>query len=132
MKILRWIAIVPAALLAPVLVLWPVHWLVMLTDWDEAWFGLVTPIGAEYVFSCYAAPIAMSFTAWYIAPIGKYEAALVAIGVWATLYIIGLVYTLVNFEIHGWMWVRIACMTIATGIAISKPFTSIDSEGTLI
>jgi hypothetical protein len=102
--------------------MFPVHWLILFTDRDDAWFGLVTPATMEYVLCAYTCPFAMCLTAAYIAPLAKYEIGIIAAGIWIALFVVGGVWVLLSFDISGWAWVRLVAIVVATGLSVSHIF----------
>ncbi len=105
MKILRWIAVAPAGLATAILVLFPIHWLiVMAADFgDTPFFGLISARTVEHLASAFTTPFFIIYVGVLTAPTHKSETG-VALAI-TTALILGGVYVLAfsgGPQFSGW------------------------------
>ena len=94
MKILRWIAVIPAGLIAAVLVMFPIHWLIMIIAkfGDNLFFTLLSSETLERLVIAFTTPFFVIYVGTWTAPTHRGEAGL-ALAI-ATALILGGVYVL--------------------------------------
>jgi hypothetical protein len=120
-QILRWIAVIPGALLAHLILMFPIHWLVIWlhmkdSEGNNGFFALIPEDIMEYGILAFTAPFALIFVGSYIAPKYKLHTG-VAMGIlWAILFLGSIGFTVGTREVEGWNWLRLT-VTVALGIA---------------
>jgi len=120
---LRWLAVLPAAVLAVLIVSFPVHWAVLIfinmSNSEEAGLlGLLNwpPESLERLGQAFFAPLALVYIGAKVAPAFKLHTA----GVLMILYAIGLGYALTYGSLigayEGWLWLEFGGVA-ALGVA---------------
>ena len=73
MKVLRWIAVVPAGIATAVLIMFPIHWaLIWVSTGDAPLFGLVSAEAIEHIerlIIAFATPFSMVYIGALVAPV---------------------------------------------------------------
>jgi hypothetical protein len=77
MRIFRWIAFIPAGILAAVIATFPVHWLVLLiASNEENLLNLLSSRTIETLIVAFTTPFLMIFAGSWTAPTHRFEAAI--------------------------------------------------------
>ena len=102
---MRWIAVFPTGLAAAVLVLFPIHWLIVMiaTFGDTPFFGLLSARTMEHLASAFTTPFFIIYVGVLMAPMHKSETG-VTLAI-TTALILGGVYVLAftgGPQFSGW------------------------------
>ena len=122
MKIVRWIAVVPAGLAAAVLVTFPIHWLIVITAafGDSSFWGLLSAETVERLAMAFTTPFFVIYVGTWTAPTHRGETSIVLAII--TALILGGVYVLAftgGPRFSGWSSLYFGAMPILnlTGMA---------------
>jgi hypothetical protein len=105
MKIVRWIVVFPAGIAAAVLVMFPIHWLIVMIAafGDTPFLGLLSARTVEHLASAFTAPFFIIYVGVLTAPTHKSETG-VALAI-TTALILGGIYVLAftgGPQFSGW------------------------------
>lgn len=132
---LRWLAVLPAAVVAVLVVSFPIHWAVLIfTNMSKAEGGLLglwdlPPETLERLGQAFFAPLALVYIGARVAPAFKLHAA----GVLLVLYAIGLGAALTYVSLigayEGWLWLEFGGVVVL-GVAgvITGGYSVYDSQ----
>ena len=124
MHIARWLAVLPASILAALLVAFPLHWLTLLwqtvvpsaTD-STGTLWLLHPNVFERLGQALFTPVVMLYTASHVAPSHRFYAALAALLLYLVLLGVALGYIFLVFDPHqSWGYLE---MGMITGLGIT-------------
>ncbi len=125
--ILRWIAVLPGGLLFAILVMFPIHWAVMLIqafgrDGDGlslwTWLAKMSPYALEHFGYAFFTPFVWISAAAWIAPKFKYQAGITLSVLWGVGIGFTLTYVMLEYELSGWQWLHLAFTCLLGGAGV--------------
>jgi hypothetical protein len=114
---LRWLGVLPAALVAVVAVSFPVHWCVLMIAYrggEDQTLGLssLPPETLERLGQAFFAPLAFIYVGAKVAPAFRLHTALALMILWAMVVGAGLTYATTVSAYEGWGWAEFAAVGV--------------------
>jgi hypothetical protein len=112
----RWIAVLPAAIIAGFVATFPVHWLVMMlqtnTEGDSSLWSLIPPATLERLGYALFVPFTVVVVAAYVAPRFRLATAASVVGLIAGLLVFARIF--LESTLQPWQQVLTACLWLVS------------------
>lgn len=131
-QILRWIAVLPGALLGVLLAMFPWHWLVLFMQsgsGDDSFISykgkpLLSSIPTEvleYAGVAFLTPFVLVSVGTYIAPKFKFQTGIAMSILWGMGFVASLTYVLISSDVGGWNGIRLVstCILGIIGVGLA-------------
>lgn len=119
LEVLRWIAVLPAVLVCVVLVMFPIHWMVMLihsnTGENSHMLSAIPPDILERFGYAFFTPLIMIYVGARVAPRFKFETGIALAILWGIFFGAAMMYAASRGLLEQYGWLRLT-ITIALGI----------------
>ena len=126
-QVLRWLAVLPGALLCALIVNFPIHWVVMLIQhFGSISIDAETPIAAinpemlELLGYAFFNPFIIIISGAYIAPRFKFQTGIALAVLWGIIFGVSNTTSISQGQYSGWGWLRfvITCMLCVAGVCL--------------